>query len=187
MPLGTFTAAGIVVQPTGIAAAPDGSAMYVADFGSGLVISLSIQGGGTLAVVNSVASLGTNGPGQPLGDRGRSRSGNFVYLTDRAGGVVSAFAVGAGNVLTFLASYPTAAITRQTFDLTLANNAAALFLYATNGTINTVSDFIVSTGVLSLESRDGRVERAGGNRQRSHWKLRLRGEQCHRPGRWAIR
>jgi DNA-binding beta-propeller fold protein YncE len=69
--------------------------------------------------------------------------------------VVSVFLVGAGNVLTFLASYPTAAITRQTFDLALANNAAALFLYATNGTINTVSDFIVSTGVLSLESATG--------------------------------
>ncbi len=63
--------------------------------------------------------------------------------------------MGAGNVLSFLASYATAALTRKTFDLALANNAAALFLYATNGTINTVSDFIVSTGVLSLQSAVG--------------------------------
>jgi DNA-binding beta-propeller fold protein YncE len=82
-------------------------------------------------------------------------TGNFIYVADRAGGVVSAFSVGAGNALTFLASYPTAALTRKTFDLALADNAAALFLYATNGTINTVSDFIVSTGVLSLQSATG--------------------------------
>jgi len=63
--------------------------------------------------------------------------------------------VGAGNVLSFLASYATAATTRKTFDLALADNAAALFLYATNGTINTISDFIVSTGVLSLQSAAG--------------------------------
>ena len=82
-------------------------------------------------------------------------TGDFVYVTDSAGGVVSVFSVGAGNVLSFLASYATAAPTRKTFDLALANNAAALFLYATNGTINTVSDFIVSTGVLSLQSAAG--------------------------------
>ena len=105
LPLGAFTSAGVVMPPMGIAAAPDGSAMYVADFGSGLVISLSIQGGGTLTVVNSVASLGTNGPGQPLGIV-VNPTGNFVYLTDREGGVVSAFAVGAGNVLTFFSQLP---------------------------------------------------------------------------------
>jgi DNA-binding beta-propeller fold protein YncE len=82
-------------------------------------------------------------------------TGDFVYVTDSAGGVVSVFAVGAGNALTFLASYATAAVTRETFDLALANNAAALFLYATNGMINTVSDFAVSSGVLSLQGATG--------------------------------
>ena len=105
----------------GIAASPDGTAMYVADFGSGLVISFGIQSGGTLALVNSVASLGTNGPGQPRGIV-VDPTGDFVYVTDSAGGVVSVFAVGAGNVLSFFASYATAAMTRKTFDLALANN-----------------------------------------------------------------
>ncbi|MFZ1118957.1 MAG: beta-propeller fold lactonase family protein, partial [Candidatus Binataceae bacterium] len=108
----------------------------------------------TLALVNSVASLGTNGPGQPRGIV-VDPTGDFVYVTDSAGGVVSVFSVDTGNALTFLAGYPTAAATRKTFDLALANNAAALFLYATNDTINTVSDFIVSSGVLSLQSAAG--------------------------------
>jgi hypothetical protein len=54
-----------------------------------------------------------------------------------------------------MASYPTAALTRKTFDLALANNLAGLFVYASNGTLNTVSDFVVSSGVLTLESPAG--------------------------------
>jgi DNA-binding beta-propeller fold protein YncE len=151
---GAFTLGGVVVQPIGIAAAPDGGAMYAADFGSGRVMALKIQAGGALALVNSVPSLGPNGPGQP-----RSvvvdPTGNFVYVTDAAGGVVSVFAVSAGNALTFVAGYSTAALVHDTYDLTLADNAAALYLYATNGTIDTVADFVVSGGVLSLAGSTG--------------------------------
>lgn len=151
---GAFSDIGVVVRPIGIAAAPGGGAMYAADFGSGLVISLSIQPGGALALVNSVASLGPSGTGQPRGIV-VDPTGAFVYVTDSAGGVVSVFSVNSGNALTFLASYSTAAPTHKTFDLALANNPATLFLYATNSLINTVSDFVVSTGVLSLTSAAG--------------------------------
>lgn len=156
---GAFTANGVVVQPMGIAAAPGGDAVYVADFGSGRVLSLAIQTNGSLALAGSVASLGPNGPGQPRGIA-VDPSGEFVYVADSGNGtngVVSVFAVGAGDILTYLASNPTAAQTRATFDLALADNAAggALYLYATNGGINTVSDFLASTGVLSLQGSTG--------------------------------
>jgi DNA-binding beta-propeller fold protein YncE len=123
------------------------------------VLSLAIQAGGGLTLINGVPSLGTSGAGQPRGIA-VDPTGDFVYVADSGNGtngVVSVFAVGAGNVLTYVASYSTAATTRTTFDLALADNAAsgALYLYATNGVINSASDFLVSTGVLSLQSSTG--------------------------------
>jgi DNA-binding beta-propeller fold protein YncE len=140
-------------QPMGIASAPGaGGAVYVADFTSGTVMSFRIQGGGALTPVSSVPSLGPSGTGQPRGIA-VDPSGNFVYAVDAAAaGVVSVFSVGVGNSLAFAASYPTAPFTNQPFDLALANNLAGLFLYTTNQVINTISEFVVFAGVLSLQT-----------------------------------
>jgi len=151
-PNGAFSGSGLK-QPIGIAAGPGAAGgIYVADIGSGMVTSFRLQPTGSLALVSSVPSLGPiNGSGQPRGitvDPG----GAFVYVTDVVGEVVSVFSVGASNSLAFLASYPTAAATNLPFDLALADNPAALFLYTTDQTIDTVSDFAVAGGVLTLQA-----------------------------------
>ena len=149
-PNGSFTGSGLT-QPTGIAVAPAGGAVYIADFGAGVVMSFSIQPGGALVLVSSVPSLGpSRGLGEPRGIA-VDPTGAFVYATDIAGGVVSVFAVAAGNTLVFSGSYLTAAVTNQPFDLALANTPAGLFLYTANDGTNTVSDFIVTSGLLSLQ------------------------------------
>ncbi len=156
---GTLTANGKLSgvglsQPIGIAAAPGaGGAVYVADFAAGAVMSFRIQAGGALTLVSSVPSLGTAN-GQPRGIA-VDPSGSFVYAADAAGGVVSVFSVGASNALAFAASYPTSASTNQPFDLALANNFAGLFLYSTNQLIDTVTDFAVTAGILSLQTAVG--------------------------------
>jgi 6-phosphogluconolactonase len=147
---GTFSGSGLT-QPIGIAAGPTATGgVYVADPGSGMVMSFRIQPAGSLTLVNSVPSLGTS-QGQPRGVA-VDPTGAFVYVTDIAGGVVSVFSVGASNSLAFLASYPTAAATNQPFDLALADNSAGLFLYTTNQIVNTVSDFAVTDGVLTFQA-----------------------------------
>lgn len=155
---GTFSGAGLA-QPIGIAAAPGGGAIYVADFSAGTVSSFAILSDGSLQLIDSVNSLGTT-PGQPR-LVAVDPSGDFVYATD-ASGMVSVFSVGAGNTLDFNASYLTAGVSNQPFDLALANNAAGLFLYTTNRIINTVSGFTVSGGVLKLQgSASGLATPAG--------------------------
>lgn len=148
--IGSFTGGGLA-QPIGIAASPAGGAIYVADFGAGMVMSFSIQPSGALTLVSSLPSLGpSRAPGEPRGIA-VDPTGAFVYATDVAGGAVSVFTVGAGNTLTFLGSNATSSVTNQPIDLALADNSAARFLYTANDGINTISDFIVSNGVLSLQ------------------------------------
>ena len=127
--------------------------MYVADFGSGLVISFGIQSGGTRRWSTAWRAWGRTAPDSRAESWSIPRATLSTYRQRGRRGI--GIFGGRGQRAVVLASYATAAITRQTFDLALANNAAALFLYATNGTINTVSDFIVSTGVLSLQSATG--------------------------------
>jgi 6-phosphogluconolactonase len=147
---GAFSGSGLR-QPIGIAAGPTSTGgVYVADALAGMVISFRIQPSGSLTLVNSVPSLGTS-QGRPRGIT-VDPSGAFVYATDVAGGVVSVFSVGASNSLAFLASYPTAAAANQPFDLALADRSIGLFLYTTNQTINTISDFAVASGVLAFQS-----------------------------------
>ncbi|HWF36389.1 MAG TPA: beta-propeller fold lactonase family protein [Solirubrobacteraceae bacterium] len=96
VPTGTTIASG----PEGIAIAPNGANLYVTNENEGSVSTFSIGAGGALTAAGTTGPLsGTATSAQPFG-AAVAPSGQYLYVANFALGSISAFAIGAGGMLT---------------------------------------------------------------------------------------
>jgi DNA-binding beta-propeller fold protein YncE len=129
------------VEPTGIAIAPTGQYVYVANRGSNTVSAFEAGPTGALspiACTESSCDTGAAPEGATV-----SPFGEFLYVTNTESESVSAFAIGAGGALSPLACKAEACATGAG-PAGIASSPNGEFLYTANAGAGTVSPFFVA-------------------------------------------
>lgn len=146
--------------PRGIAVAPDGRFLYVANSGSNNVTAYSIGATGLLTLVpptasnpNPVSTDGTTPRGIAV-----ARGGRFLYVANSGSNNVTAFSIGGTGLLTPVPSTgpspnPVSVAGTAPNDIIISSNGQ--FLYTANGGGNVSAFAIVGSGLLSLMPASG--------------------------------
>jgi DNA-binding beta-propeller fold protein YncE len=141
-PIGPAGGVEAIDTPEGIAIAPNGQYLYVANEGDDDVEMFTINGDGTLTAGNP---YGTGGKG-PVAIA-ITPDGNYLYATNQTSGNVSQFAINADGSLTLNTTTPVVAAGDT--PTSIAIDPTGTYVYVGNVGDGTLSEYSISGGLLT--------------------------------------